>query len=147
MSATQMAERCRGARQASAACLPGFRFHIASHGGATIVPDAAREVHGVLWRCTPQHLSILDRYEGVRVGAYRRRYVTVRLPCGTPVRTLTYIATRTWPGPARTNYMLTAVIPGAIAHALPDAYIAELKAWMPRIVIGERCRRYRGRKR
>lgn len=147
MSAAQMAERCPGAQAAGTARLGGYGFRVSTHGGANIVPRAEDEVHGVLWRCMPRHITTLDRYEGVRVGTYFRRYVTVETDAKETLRVLTYIGTRTYPGPARVNYMLTAVIPGAIAHGLPDHYVGELQSWMPRLAIGDKRTRYRGRKR
>lgn len=147
MSAPQMAQRCPGAVSVGPVCLPAYQFRIATHGGATIVSQPASEVHGVLWSCTPWHIGILDRYEGVRIGAYYRRYVMVAQRDGKCVRALAYIGRRPYPGTGRANYMLTAVIPGAIAHGLPSDYVASLHAWLPRVAIGEKRKRYRGRKR
>ncbi len=147
MSALQMAERCPGARSVGPARLAGYRFRVATHGGANIVRNDGDAVHGVLWQCAPVHLATLDRFEGVRVGAYFRRYVMVETADGSLLRVVTYIGTRTYPGPGRANYMLTAVIPGAIAHGLPDHYVGELQSWLPRLAIGDKRTRYRGRRR
>jgi hypothetical protein len=43
--------------------------------------------------------------------------------------------------------MMTAILPGARIFGLPDDYIAELESWLPDRPIGERVRRYRGRRR
>ncbi|MGI9407199.1 MAG: gamma-glutamylcyclotransferase family protein [Hyphomicrobiaceae bacterium] len=147
MSAPQMADRCPGAVALGPTRLPGYRFRINTHGSANIVPDAGSGVHGVLWNCAPRDLKTLDLYEGVRVRNYLRRHVVVVSDAGESYPCLTYIGTRTWPGRPRVNYMMTAVIPGAVAHGLPDAYLEELHAWMPRVVIGEKKIRYRGRRR
>ena len=147
MSSKQMMVRCPGAQPAGQAKLEDYCFRIATHGGATIVRKRGCRVYGVLWQCTTQHLAILDRYEGVRVGAYFRRYVTVQRPENTRIHALTYLGSRTYPGTGRANYMLTAVLPGAVTHGLPAHYIDELRSWLPAMAIGEKRRRYRGRKR
>ena len=79
MSATQMADRCPGSIALGAARLDGYRFRINTHGSANIVPDAMSDVYGVLWQCVPRDFTTLDRYEGVRVRNYLRRYVVEKI--------------------------------------------------------------------
>ena len=108
MSARQMQRRCPGARALGAGRLAGWRFNITKRGTASIVPDPRSEVHGVIWRVTPEHLHTLDLYEGVPAGNYVRRPVEVATSAGSRHRVLTYVATRHLSGPARVVYMETA---------------------------------------
>ncbi|MEO0618509.1 MAG: gamma-glutamylcyclotransferase family protein [Pseudomonadota bacterium] len=146
MHPAQMQQRCPGARAVGVAQLADFAFSLTPRGGANIVSHRGQTVWGVLWRCTPAHLATLDAYEGVRIRNYRRAHVCVTDPAGAKRHAVTYRSDRRWPGRARVDYMLTAVIPGAIAHALPASYVAALQAFLPRVAIGEKRRRYRGRR-
>lgn len=144
MSPMQMAERCPGSFHRGTGVLHGWRFHITTRGSASIVPFADGEVHGVLWRCSAEHFHTLDRFEGVALGNYRRRHIQVIDDVGRLNRAITYVGSRHHPGRARVDYMMTAVLRGAEAHGLPEHYITELKGWLPRVPVGEKCRRYRG---
>ncbi len=144
MSPRQMLQRCPGARPAGSAQLQNWRFHVNTRGSASILPHDGGVVHGVVWRCTPGHFHILDKYEGVAWRNYRRRHVRVDLACGGAATAMTYVGTRIYPGRARVRYMATAVLPGARAFGLPVSYIEELCSWLPDRVIGERRNPYRG---
>lgn len=146
MSPRQMAERCPGARPLGPARLEGWRFHITTRGSATIIPGERDEVHGVVWRCEPWHLHRLDAYEGVRWRNYRRRWVEVHHTAGSSVA-LTYVSSRIYRGVARSDYVLTAVLPGGRAFSLPETYLDEIAKWLPSRPIGAGARRYRGRRR
>ncbi|MDH3579052.1 MAG: gamma-glutamylcyclotransferase [Hyphomicrobiales bacterium] len=139
-----MAERCRGAKAVGSARLPGWRFHITKRGSASIIPAAEASVFGVLWRCLPAHIHLLDGYEGVAWGNYRRRRLVVDTAARTHIPAFTYVNSRHYPGRARVSYMATAILPGAEAFDLPQAYIDELRAWLPDRPIGETRNRYRG---
>ncbi len=145
MLPAQMADRCPGARAAGPAALPGWRFHITTRGSASVVPDVDGVVHGVLWRCDALHFHSLDRFEGVRWRNYRRRLVSIESDGRRAVSAVTYVNGHHYPGRARPNYLLTAVIPGARAFALPEHYIAELESWLPRRVVADLQKRHRGR--
>ena len=144
MSSRQMSLRCPGARPAGPAQLHNWRFHVNTRGSASILPHEGGVVHGVIWRCTPGHFHMLDKFEGVAWRNYRRRHVRVDLADGCTARALTYVGTRIYPGRARVSYMATAVLPGARAFGLPASYIEELCSWLPDRVIGERRAHYRG---
>lgn len=139
-----MAERCPGARAHGTGRLHGWRFHITARGSASIVPRPGSIVHGVLWRCRTEHIHRLDRYEGVAWGNYRRRRFLIETGDGGLAPAFSYINSRRYPGRGRVTYMTTAVLPGARAFALPDAYVEELKGWLPDRAIGDRRNRYRG---
>lgn len=144
MSPRQMSQRCPGARPAGPARLHDWRFHVNTRGSASILPNEGGVVHGVIWRCTPHHFHLLDKYEGVSWKNYLRRHIPVVLACGGTATAITYVGTRIYPGRARVRYMATAVLPGARAFALPASYIEELRSWLPHRVIGERRMPYRG---
>lgn len=89
---------------------------------------------------------MLDRYEGVHWGNYRRRIVDVHLSDGgVSIAAAVYAGTRTYNGRARVGYMMTAVLPGAQAFSLPEPYIEELRSWLPARPIGEKRVPYLGR--
>lgn len=140
-----MAERCPGARALGPAVLPGWRFWITTRGSASIVPDGDYGVHGVLWTCEPYHIHTLDAFEGVGWRNYFRRTLAIEHG-GDERRAFVYVSSRRYPGLARPNYMLSAVIPGARWFGLPDAYIEELYGWLPGRIIGANGpgQRYRG---
>jgi len=61
-------------------------------GAANIVPKAGGRVYGTINLMLPAGLDILDEYEGVATGQYRRQPITVFGSDGHPVSTITYIA-------------------------------------------------------
>ncbi len=146
MSPKQMRVRCPGSRPAGVAALEDWRFVITKRGTANIVPAKGRRVIGTLWRCLPQHLAMLDRYEAVRLRVYRRRTVVVRLDKSRETHAIVYVASLHQPGLARREYLMTAVLPGARAFNLPPEYIAEIARWLPPGRVGAAKPRYRGRR-
>ncbi|MDZ7729153.1 MAG: gamma-glutamylcyclotransferase family protein [Dehalococcoidia bacterium] len=139
MSASQMADRCPGARALGAAWLPDFalaftRYSPRREGGvADIRPHRRKAAHGVLWEVTEDHLASLDRYEGVASGAYRRIEVAVAQGTGPPeAPALTYQVVEPRPDhvPPAAEYMAT-LIEGACEHGLPDSYVARLRKLAP----------------
>jgi len=146
MSPAQMQARCPGARPAGAAELCGWRFMITKRGTANIRPDKDARLFGVLWRCLPHHLAMLDRYEAVRLRVYRRRTVVVRLSDGRRRHAIAYVSNLHQLGIARREYLKTAVLPGATAFRLPEAFVAEIRDQMPSGRVGTAKPRYRGRR-
>ena len=142
MAPRQMAVRCPGARPVGPASLTGWRFIITTRGTANIITDVDHQVHGGLWRCEPRHVTALDRWEGVSWRNYRRRYFAVALADGSTCTALSYVSSRTYRGPARADYLLSAVLPGASYFDLPADFINELESWLPRLPIGGARNRY-----
>lgn len=126
-----MGARCPGARAIGPARLEGWRFLITKRGTASIWPDEGREVHGVLWRCSPSHIEALDAYEGVRWRNYFRRRLFITQETA-EAGAFVYTSSRHMPGVGRSNYLLSAVIPGARHFGLPASYIDHLEIWLPR---------------
>ncbi|WP_341705502.1 gamma-glutamylcyclotransferase family protein [Ferrovibrio sp.] len=61
-------------------------------GAANIVPREGGLVWGTINLMAPAGLDVLDEYEGVATGQYRRQPMTVFGADGRPVETITYIA-------------------------------------------------------
>ncbi|MGF1651435.1 MAG: gamma-glutamylcyclotransferase family protein [Hyphomicrobiaceae bacterium] len=145
MSPRQMQRRCPGARPAGTALALGWRFLITTRGGANIVTAPGHTVEGVLWRVERRHIALLNRWEGVPSGVYRRRVMTVHH--GDKTRTaIVYVNARWWPGRARADYVHTAILPGARAFALSERYCDEIVAWLGRRPVGPVGVVYRGRR-
>ena len=145
MSPRQMQRRCPGARAVGPVRLLGWKFIITTRGGANVVKSPGHVVQGVLWQVTTFHLAKLDRWEGVSSGVYRRTRVPVE-GSSHHKSAVVYVADRRWPGRSRTDYMLTAILPGAVAFGMDGAYRAELAGWLPRRPIGPIRTPYRGRR-
>ena len=78
-----------------------------------------------MWRLSDEHLSTLDRIEGVGEGRYDRITVGVVTVGEGNVPAEVYVDPRCTPGPARDGYR-ERLISGAVEHGLPDAYRAFL---------------------
>jgi gamma-glutamylcyclotransferase (GGCT)/AIG2-like uncharacterized protein YtfP len=128
MDAAQMAVRCKGHVLVGAARLADHRFMIMERGFATVVPAPGEVVHGVVWALTPNDEKALDYYEGVRHGHYARELVRVTLADGGDLEVLTYVASDTGSGTPKESY-IGRIVAGAIAHGLPEEYVATLREW------------------
>ncbi len=129
MDVAQMDKRCRGAECLGVAALADHRFRIGRRGYATVEPEAGATVYGILWGLKPRHEAALDVYEGIRHGLYRKVTRTVRDAAGAERETLVYVATDPAPGKPVAGYM-EKVVAAAEHHALPAAYVAELRTWL-----------------
>jgi len=135
MDPKQMASRCPGAVSIGCARLPGYQLAFVwdspgwGGGVATVIPSSGREVWGVLWDLTDEHVDALDRYEGIAIGAYVREHLDVETEDGN-VNALIYLATDTQKKSPSGRYV-DALIRGAKAHALPADYVEQLRAMRP----------------
>ena len=129
MRAEQMAWRCPMARPLGIASLEDYAFLINKQGAASIKPQKQSHVQGILWRCTKNCITILDRHEGVAKGHYRRKIIRV---ChdGKYHNSLVYIAQnqRHSYAPAR-GYLSDFVIKGGREFGLDEAYLENLSDW------------------
>lgn len=123
LCAAQMARRCPQAREGELVILPGWRFIINQRGVATLVPDAAQQVWGLVWHLTSACEEALDRYEGVAGGFYRKDEIEV----GGGV-VLVYLAAEKRPGQPRTGY-LEGILAACIARGIEPTYRASLEGW------------------
>ena len=80
MDSARMLARCPGARMAGVASLKGYR--LAERLYADIETAEGCVVGGVLWSVTLADLRVLDRFEGVAAGAYRRGVYAFSTPWG-----------------------------------------------------------------
>lgn len=128
MFTAQMSERCPGAANPVPAVLADHAWLCNERGVATISPVVGREVHGVVWDVTDEHLDSLDQYEGVAAGRYRRATTTVTTAAGERITAVVYIDNRVEPGPPRPGY-LERVLAGASEHQLPTKWLTYLRRW------------------
>ena len=104
MSRKLMRRFAPDARPIGPAELAGYRFYITSDGYASVAPDRAATVHGVLWRLSPRDRIKLDGWENVAAGLYRPRFLPVRMD-GRRVSALVYVARPGGEGAAKPGYM------------------------------------------
>ena len=92
----QMAVRCPAAQVVGPAVLDGyellFRGNRRGTGVATIEPLPGSQVHGLLWKLTPECERSLDVYEGYP-RLYEKEDITVRTGDGKDVVVMAYIMT------------------------------------------------------
>jgi len=135
MDPVQMAERCPGAVALGAAHLPDWRLTFTRDspgwgGGVGHIERAPEdEVWGVLWEVTEAHLRSLDEYEGVAVGMYVRDVVAVAHD-GSDVEAVVYLANPRGHKPPSKKY-ISALVSGAEAHGIPEAYVERLRGLAP----------------
>jgi hypothetical protein len=127
MSRAIMRRHAAGACPVGVAELPGHRFVITADGYASIVPQRAQTVHGVLWRIGPRDRVTLDAWENLAGGLYHAQTLPVR--CGRRcVPALVYFARPSGEGRPKAGY-LELVIAAAREWQLPDGYIGTLEGW------------------
>ena len=127
MSRAVMRKYAPGARALGVAELLGHRFVISADGYASVEPERAQSVHGVLWRITPRDRAMLDAWENVAAGLYRAETLAVR-GAGRRVAALVYLARPGGLGRPKPGYM-ELVIAAAREWNLPADYIAALQGW------------------
>ena len=100
---------------------------------SNIVPHAKGVVYGVIYSCTDEDFKKLDRKEGVLIGEYERKTVTVvDIKTGKPIKdkVIAYVAcsgkTTTHPTFPLQGY-LDFIIYGAEQHGLPGKYITKIE--------------------
>ncbi len=125
----QMKKRCPGAVFVGSAKLCGYRFIINTRGVATVVSDASRDVFGILWTITEADQLSLDKYEGVKLGTYKKKEMYVKIDKENSIQALIYLAKVSTPGSPRDNYM-EKIVTAAEQCGLPIKYIEELRSWL-----------------
>ena len=112
------------------ATLPGYRlvFNMLGEDGnvyANIEAATESTVLGVVYRCTPEALRIMDQYES----GYERRQLAVISEAGEPFEVTTYVALTdrvSEVATAPTDEYLKRIVFGAREQELPDTYIREV---------------------
>jgi cation transport regulator ChaC len=98
-------------------------------GVANVVADPAAFTWGVLYLLPPVELERLDRTEGVDRGFYQRLQIMVVCTGDTCVEAVTYCSPHGRPGRKPSARYLGLLLDGAREQALPDAWIAVLRAF------------------
>jgi hypothetical protein len=125
-----MRARCPRSKPLGVARLARHRFFIMQGGYASVVRDARREVHGVLWDLALSDVRALDAYEDVRGGLYSKLMQPVLRGQGASSRALVYVGGSQSPAPPLPGYMEN-VLTAACAWNLPEIYLRELAAFAP----------------
>jgi gamma-glutamylcyclotransferase (GGCT)/AIG2-like uncharacterized protein YtfP len=125
-----MRQRCPHAQALGVATLRNWRFVITHDGYASIVPRAGSTVHGVVWRLSRRDEAVLDAYEDLASGLYRRVIAPVRYG-DTLAQAMIYLARERPEGRPRPGYM-EAVLDAARDWDLPADYLGELERWISR---------------
>jgi len=96
---------------------------------ANIVPDPDAEVHGVLYEVSAGALEMIDLTEGVLIGNYVRRTISVTtLGERCDVEAATLVSDRRDAALCPSTRYMGLLIEGALEHGLPAEYIAFLRA-------------------
>ena len=135
MDVEAMLTRAPNSRPLCAARLPRARFIIMEGGYASFVRDPQRNVHGVLWDLALCDVRLLDRYEDVARGLYKKIQQPVLRDGGGSARALIYVGGSAARGEPHAGYM-ESVIAAARAWSLPESYIRELSTYSPRTNAG-----------
>ena len=125
MDAAAMAARCPDSRPLGLARLDRHRFLVMRAGYASVRPDPAGAVWGLLWDLAAADEPALDRYEEVDAGLYDKAWRTVTAEAGM-VRALVYVGRDAEPGTPQPGYGV-AVLAAAEAAGVPAAYLEELR--------------------
>jgi cation transport regulator ChaC len=133
MYRTVMRRHARCAVPIGVARLADHRFIITADGYASVEPERASTVYGVLWKLSARDRATLDRWEWTASGQYRAEILPVR-SAGSRVTALVYVGRRRT-GRPRAGYM-ELVIAAARAWRFPPRYIASLQHWLPAQPLG-----------
>jgi cation transport regulator ChaC len=92
---------------------------------ANLLANPTEEVHGVIYRCTPEALAEMDEHEGVASGHYRRETVQVEKLDGQRVQAITYVANSQYIIPERrpSDEYLEHILRGASSQSLLVIFI------------------------
>lgn len=133
MDFNQMDWRCPNSLYFDKVKLNGYRFVLDEAGVASIIEDCNSSVECVVWLCPEDDVDVLDRYEGVRYGCYRKSYIDVEID-GAIVNMLVYFSNREIcydsydSRDVRSGYM-ELIIDAAERLSFERKYIDELKRW------------------
>jgi hypothetical protein len=130
MDVEAMRLRCPRSTALGPARLARHRFFIMAGGYASVMRDARREVHGVLWDLALCDVGALDAYEDVHSGLYRKLMQPVLRGQGGCARALVYVGGSVTPAAPLPGYM-ESVLAAARAWALPEGYLRELASLAP----------------
>ena len=134
MNATQMGKRCPTARFITTAVLKDHRLtyplrsQLWTGGVAGFESAPGCVLEGVVWELSDEELAVMDEFEDVGGGQYRRERIAVFTTSGEVLSPWTYIACPEDGGPfAPSAEYLTIMVDGAVAHGLTYGYIKGLR--------------------
>lgn len=134
LSTVQMRERCPGSEPIGPALLEGRELGFAYRsqnfppgGGADVVESEGAEVWGALYRITDDDLGLLDRFEHVGSGGYRRIEVSVDHGGGLEQALCYEVADRLDYEVAPIAEYRRLMLQGSAEHGLPTEWIAFLE--------------------
>ncbi len=97
---------------------------------ANVVPAPGREVWGVAYRIDSEEAMRLDRTEGVHMGAYLRRPVSLGVEGeDAQLEAFTYHSTRSIPNRKPSRRYMGLLLAGARHHGLPEDYVTYLRSF------------------
>ena len=129
MDVKAMAERCPRSKPLGLARLARHRFFIMDSGWASVCADPRRDVHGLLWDLALSDVRVLDKYEDIHSGLYRKIMQPVLRGGGASARALVYVGGSLKSGLAQPGYM-EQVIAAARDCSLPEPYLRELQTYV-----------------
>jgi gamma-glutamylcyclotransferase (GGCT)/AIG2-like uncharacterized protein YtfP len=140
----QMAALAPTATVVGPARLAGWELFVTEHGVLSIRPaaDGQVDVLGLVWACSDADLAVLDRFEAVDEGLYRRIEVDVIVepesalgPIGPAVA---YRAIGDAEGRPRPGYLEASVLPPMRELGFPPPYVARVESWLAAGTAGPR---------
>lgn len=132
----EIARFCPAAKPLTLATAPGWRIGFFGHSRvwdgaeATLVPDPAAAVPGVVWRLSPSEAEQLEAARGVRLngtGRYFHTALEVETDDGRRLGVVALVKTERREERPPSRPYLDRIIKGAAYHGLPEAHIAALR--------------------
>lgn len=77
MNSRDMNRRCPDAKLIGRTCLNGYKLEFRFY--ANIVPELNGKVPAVLWAITKSHEAVLDEYEEIKKGIYKKEKINIHL--------------------------------------------------------------------
>lgn len=125
MDREAMRHRCPNSRAIGPGRLARHKLFIMKSGYASVKCDPRADVPGVLYDVALSDIHVLDRYEEVSRGLYKKITQPVLRAAASPVRALVYVGCSQVEGRPSVPYLQT-IIAAARDWALPDAHISYL---------------------
>jgi hypothetical protein len=134
MLTERLQARCKSATVRCVASADEYRFAFSKKsrdgsGKATIRPDAASRVYGVVFNLNETELPVLDKYEGAGYDRIEKFQIYAD-GLDRALDVVTYVASpgATDPDLKPYDWYLKLVIAGARQHGLPSQYVSEIEA-------------------
>ena len=136
----QMAALAPSATVVGPARLAGWELFVTGHGVLSIRPARPTPIGdeagvlGLVWACSDADLAVLDRFEAVDEGLYRR--IEVGLEAIGPA--VAYRAVGETEGRPRPGYLEASVLPPMRELGFPPLYVARVERWLAAGTAGPR---------